>query len=757
MKEPSPVQEQKNVKPEKKTTLLFQRPASVKTPRIEQTEWGSRLPDRPYFPMPLGNGVDAMMINLSGSGEMHWERPLRSSNPLTRLLNTEWYRADRRDHSCSDSVYGQLMPFVDFSASPMIRGDFMVPREVKQFFDPRTATLTTFFSQLDNRTEEPLELRIHTFLTHDGVLVQSARCITAPRVGAQYSFTMSEPGPDYQNVRIPIARPADTRFEQNPEDPNLVDYSSTWEQGRAVGFSLVGGVAVTEVKKGADRLPPCRQVDQFTAIFHTGDTVWRAMAIQDDREGGDPSRRCAELLKKIRSVGVEGLHSEHCAAWEEYFSTSSVTLPDPAAQFLYDVSRYIVKANLHPCGFLPMGNFPYLWQGAMFWDASFGHQMLLGCGNFAEAASITRHFISLEKHGRALAERMNSQGIRIEWTVNLFDFSTYDPPLLQIHNNAVWAWAFLLEYRYTGNIPDQKTLGFVRELLLFLVDRLVQRDACGPEEPIVGIDESYRDPKPNDTWSIAVCLKALTEYSSLCAESGMDPDIADSEAACDRLRLLLAGNADAEGILQSFSGGKLPHWGSLVFDLYPDAPEAAPTLAKMSRNYYPEFDLFNFHGLTRYAERAFPWSNNWAARCLARIRRPEALHYWLNNTRSTNIFGGVPERVYYHGENYINWCMTAHAAQVWAMNAMLVDFRDGVLTLLGGIDTKIWRDLEFENIRTERGLSVSLRMESGKISCLSIASSSRNPRTLTLSIPAISLEKEIFLAEGTSSLTSILD
>lgn len=718
-------------------------PKSLKTPVLELTEWGGRLPEQAYFPVYLGNGRDAMFINIMGSGENHWERSVRASSPLTRLLSTEWHKADRRDYGKSRLVYGQLMPFVNFSSGPVLRGDDVVPRDVRQYFDPRSATVTTFLTQIDNRTGEDLELRSQTFLTADGLLVQVIRCIKAPACGVQYFFSLGEPGPDYQNAKVPFVKPEDATFEG---EGALLQYRSRWQQGRAEGFSLVGGVEVERIQVQSIDFPKFTQKDQVTVEFGSGDVVWRVLSIQDDREGGDPEAQCRALRERVNTLDVDGLHAAHCAQWEDYFSTSMVRFPDPAAQFLYDVSRYNIKANLHPCGFLPMGTMPYLWQGAMFWDASFGHQALLGCGNFQEAESVTGHIRSLESHGEKLAESLGSPGIRIEWTVNLFDFSVYDPPILQIHNNAVWAHALFEEARSQGRPICKEAAHFVRGLLAFLVDRLLHHAEETGSGAIIGMDESTRDPKPNDTWSAAICLKALEEYDAYCQERGLDPEIAELDRARTALRDILTSNTDADSVLQSFTGGRVPHWGSLVFDLFPDHLTAGPTLAKMTENYNAPHDLFNFHGLNRYAERAFPWANNWVARCLGRMRRPEALHYWLNNTRSTNHFGGVPERVWYHGENYINWCMTGHASQVWAMNGMLADFRDGVLTVLGGVDPAIWNSLAFSGIQAGDGLDVSLILEHGKIVELTV--SSRSPRTLIIQAPHFDFNGSFHLQTG---------
>jgi hypothetical protein len=724
-------------------------PDVLTPPELEMTEWGGRLPKQRYFPLYMGNGRDAMLINIMGAGDGHWERPIRSANPLSRLLNNGWYRADRRAFADSDLVYGQLVPFVEFSAGPLMRGEQVVPRELRQYFDPRTATLTTFFGQQDNRTEQWLRYRSQTWLTAEGLLVQTVTFLEVPECGVQFLFTMGEPSPDYQNAKVPFVRPDDAEFL--PErGGQLIRYRSRWEQGTAAGFSLLGGASVDRVREITYTRPASREVEQITALCGVGETVWRILSVQDTKEGENAAGLCQKALERIEQLGIGGLREAHCEEWAAYFDTCEVNLPDPTAQYLYEVSRYVIKANLHPCGFLPMGNLPSHWQGAMFWDASFGHQALAGCGNLTEAASIGNHFLSLEDAGRKRAASFGSPGIRIEWTVNLFDFSKYNPPCRQIHNNAVWAHCFFVLADHEAKRLDARTLAFVRDLLVFLVDQLLPEE--GQVDPLIGIDESYSDPKPNDTWSIAVTLKALEDYEAYCRSHDLPTQIPRLTEAITHLRRLLAGNVDADGILQSFTGGKVPHWGSLVFDLFPDSEAALPTLAKMSQYYCPEFHLFNFHGLNRYAERAFPWANNWVARSLARMGRPEALHYWLNNTRSTNAFGGVPERVFYHGENYIDWCMTGHASQVWAMNAMLADFRNDSLTLLGGIDPGLWHTLSFKNLHSGGGLTVSLVLEAGTLHSLRINNLSEDSRRVTIVAPHHQFCDTVLLAPGENEI-----
>lgn len=720
-------------------------PRIVETPAIELTEWGGRLPEQAYFPVYLSNGRDGMLINLMGTGESHWSGNMRSCYPLPKQLNPSWYRADRRVFEGCDLQYGHLLPFVDFSAGPQLRGDMLVPRDVRQYFDPRTATVTTLFEQYDNRTMQPLKVRTTTFLTEDGLLVQTIDFLEVPDSGVNYFFTLGEPGPDYLNAQVPFVKPNDPRFEADA-DKNVVWYRSFWEQGQAVGFSLVGGQEVATVNERREKHPAHVQMTQRTEICRQGDRIWRILAIQDSYEGEDPEALCQKLLSQARELGPDGLWQRHCEKWKDYFSTVEVCLPDKAAQFLYDVSRYLIKANLHPEGFLPMGMFPYQWQGVAFWDDWFAQQAFLSCGNTADADAILGHFHKLEEEGKALAAKHGSPGVRIEWTTGLKEMNRYSEPNLQVHNNAVWAYGVLLQSSYTGADVTPERLSFVEGLLIFVLDRILS--GKHGKAGFTGVDESENDPKPNDTWTLAITLKALETYIAYADQRGLEKKIPELDASVKKLQELLQGNTDSEQVMQSFKDGRLPHWGSLIFDLYPHAEQALPTLAAMTRNHDKVGDWFNFHGVNRYAERCFPWAGYWSSRCLARMGHREALHYWLNTTRATNMFGGVPERVYYHGELYINWFLTGHASMVWAMNGMLAHYDGGTLHLLEGIDPALWGTLSYDGLVTENGFKVSVNVVDGVINRLEIEASHAAPLDITIRSTTFGLNESLSLKPG---------
>jgi hypothetical protein len=92
--------------------------------------------------------------------------------------------------------------------------------------------------------------------------------------------------------------------------------------------------------------------------------------------------------------------------------------------------------------------------------------------------------------------------------------------------------------------------------------------------------------------------------------------------------------------------------------------------------------------------------------------------------------------------------MTGHASQVWAMNAILADFRNDTLTLLGGIDREIWDTLTFDRIHVGNGLAVSLKLEAGIIQSLQIQNFSKRRLELTVRAPHHDFEQKLVLESG---------
>lgn len=243
-----------------------------------------------------------------------------------------------------------------------------------------------------------------------------------------------------------------------------------------------------------------------------------------------------------------------------------------------------------------------------------------------------------------------------------------------------------------------------------------------------GVDESTTREKTNDTWTCAITLKALIEYRDAAKILKKKKAIKNLDMIIKKLGAGLDINIDKNGVMQSFQAGKLPHWGSLIFDLFLEHPSLKPTIKKIMENYDKEMDLYNFHGITRYAEKMFPWANYWVARILSLQGNTTAMKILENAAKWINYFGGVPERVFYHGELYNNWFLSGHSAMVWAMNGILVNSIGDTLRVLNSVEK--WKDVCFRNIYAGNKLIVSTEMKNGRIKHLSVKNLSKERRQI---------------------------
>ncbi|MDD5707200.1 MAG: hypothetical protein PHR35_14850 [Kiritimatiellae bacterium] len=722
--------------------------------KILENEHGACFPDKPYFPMYLGNGVDAMLVNVTGSGNP-WS--LAFAGRFMQAVG--WYKCDRRTHRNNKLVYGVMLPLLDFTSHAILNGDTAVPRDTEQVFDPRKATLTTIYSQVDNQTLARMRVRVTTFLTADHVLVERYEILEAPPCGVPLRFTVQSPPHHHLNLSRNVVYP-DRKTMAVDADETCLRYDFAYDEERLHGRALCWTDAAIASARIVDEDDTgewqCVRGEIQTRALHAGDAVVRYLAVLDCVDDPDYQAALDRLMESWRANGYALVRAKHEEDWDGYFGRSSIEIPRPDLQHLYEVSRYVIRANHHPrLGYQPVGNLPYLWGGAMFWDASFALSAFLGCGHREEAFRMIAFLRSLLPQARALARRLSAAGARLEWTTGTRDFTPYPDTVTQFHNNSVWAHAVYQCYAYTGDrafLAD--AIDLMEELLVFMVDRCV----VGHGDYLVmgeceGIDESVSQPKVNDTWTCAVTLKALEEYRCACAVLERPSRIEDLDRIIEGLARGLDANVDRDGVLQGFAGGKLPHWGCLVFDLFPEHPALEPTVREMMKNRDAEMDVYNFHAVTRYAEKGFPWAQYWAVRILSRTGNPQASALLDNAAESVGYFGSIPERVWYHGEFVNEWFSTGSAAMVWAVHGLLANVTGGELRLLSGA-AHAWKDVAFSGIHAGSGIVVSAKVLGGEIEALSIENKMAREQMLRLRLGEELIGDGLTLQPGANRLSA---
>ncbi len=689
---------------------------------------GACFPDRPYFPVILANGVDAVTIGPVGTA---LSRHDISSMTLPNASSLGWFKTDRK-HFASDTSYGSSLCLADPRTFLFLGDEQFMPLKTDQVFDPRTATVTTTFGLFSNRDTGSVRVEVKTFLTDDHLLVERFRILEAPAMPVHLEFSLAMPfdsgscdmDPPVQARSIrsaPLKRAGGLQYSYR-----LCGYQgigATWHDGAAPVIKTVG-------KNGSRRV--------VSAVLQAGASLTHYVAVLDNKDAGDPRRALAALVNKVRAEGYTGIYREHVANWRAYFRRSSVRLPARDLRHLYDTSLYVLRSvQDRRTGFMPMGIVPFHFQNAMFWDSWFASMAWLGCNRQAEARGMSAFWKRRLPEARAVARQLKCGGARFAWTSNREHFCRDKATVVQFHNNAVVALQVAQVWRATGDANFlREHLPVMEEALQFLFDRLVR--VQGGDVALLacaGPDESVLDQKRMDTWTCAVIIKTIDEYLAAIRTLGCPP----FQNILPRLRRMLwtalNRNVDRRGVLQSFEGGAHPHWGSLIFTLFPEHPARRRTLRALSM-YDRELDGYNSHGIIHYPERVFTWTEYWVARIQAEAGERTAWERLQKNVKFTNMFGGMPERIYMHGELFKNWFMTSHAACLWAVHALLLH-RDGDnLRVLTGLPED-WKTAAFDNLTTADGLRVSAAMKNGRLTRLEIINDHAEARRIRLHAPGI--------------------
>lgn len=76
----------------------------------------------------------------------------------------------------------------------------------------------------------------------------------------------------------------------------------------------------------------------------TGDATEIAVAVTTNQDGGDPLALGKARVSKALAAGYTDMFAQHRRWWDDFWSASSVTLPDPAIQAHYDRVKYFYGA-----------------------------------------------------------------------------------------------------------------------------------------------------------------------------------------------------------------------------------------------------------------------------------------------------------------------------------------------------------------------------------------------------------------------------
>ncbi len=713
-------------------------------------EYGACFPERPYFPLLAANGTDGILLGLTGASDEVGNIPYSTQLPFH--CNIGWYKTARKDYDYNDRAYGTAPCLANLPTVPVIGKEKTSLRATEQFFCPENRVLTTVFTMFESRGTAPAKVKVASFMTDEHLLVEHYEILQAPENGIRFEFKL---GPAVQNTLYDICvRPEQVEFNKLTGAGTGFKYAYHYKSPEIHD----GAAAVWSDNDGSEYLPPVKPVyDRKNYSLHTiitpvipeNSSVTRYTAVVDSNDVTDFHQEIERLAAKTRAAGYNEIFREHVAARKKYFGAATVKLPEPDLEYLYNFSRYLLDATFEQkSGFMPMGIMPMNWHNAMFWDSWFASMAWLGNNNRDYSARISLFFLGKLEEAKELARKLGKSGARFGWTTGREHFDLRQESIVQFHNNAVIAIQCLQVYQANGDLDFlRKIIDVPEQSLLFLCEALIRFDddraylaECS------GIDESTHDLKVTDTWTTATFIKASKMYMEACRDLGRKPFRNDLEAICGMLNDALNRNVDEQGVLQSFEGGRIPHWGSLVFNLFPNHPAIRKTVEAMSR-YDRELDSWNSHGVMTYLERLFTWTEFWIARILGEQEDAEGWTRLKKCAKFTGCFGSIPERIFYRGEPVKHYFMTSHSCFVWAIHSLLLSRKGKRLAVLTNLP-ETWKDAAFRNLTTPDGLQVSAKMRNGIIEELEIVNRHRQSREISLVVPGRNVSTEISLEHG---------
>ena len=699
---------------------------------LESGDEGACFPKRPYYPLVAGNGTDAISIGLGGfPDDPNWrcysmQLPFRTSLGWFKTARKDYLYANRRHGVPSYGTSVALAAPTTLLAIGKERN--LGIRDPRQVFDPEKRILTTTFHLKESRGSVPAKIRVTSFLTNEHLLVEHYELMQAPESGFRLGFQLVTPTATDQCELCVYPQKLDVetlgrgfRFIYSYESPEIYD-------GAAATWTDIMGCEI--------ELENEQPTIDWTPLIEEGKAVTHYVAVVDSYDAPDFSGEIDRLAEKTEKMGYEGIRHEHIERGSSGGQTARIKLPENDLAYLYDYSHYVLDASFDVAsGFLPMGILPCLWQNAMFWDSWFASMAWLGSNRADKAAKLSQFHRNKLPEAQRLAEKMDGVGARYGWTTSREHFELNPERVVQFHNNAVIALQCLQVHRFSGDKKWLKdSIAAIEQALMFLTERLVKiENGAASLRACAGLDESTSDLKGTDTWTAATYAKSLQEYLEACREVERPPFQEGLEEVAAMVLKALEDNVDAQGVLQSFAGGRTPHWGSLIYHLFPNHPSQDQTLAAMSQ-YDAELDSYNSHGVAGYRDRIFTWTEFWIAKLLAAAERPEGWERLRQCAKFTDGFGSFPERVFYGGELLKLPFLTAHAAYIWAINSLLVNRQGDRLAILTNLPAH-WTTVSVQNLTTPDGLKVSAILQENKVIRVEIVNLHQEARHIDLVLP----------------------
>ena len=668
-----------------------------------------------YFPFLLGNGIDCVLVDYSGSmscnsGHLHVEQHQGAV--------CAWYKSIHRDRKNA--------------IAPLLQADFTLIHgegeacEVgpfRQRFEPETAILDTQIEAAD------FQIGIQSFLTSEQILVEHYTLHNIPENKAAVSFNLHFPVAP--NSFTKLSAESSYKFGNRPENGG-VNCSYQINGIKGIGMMYTDFPMVKkDISKGRGRI--------LLSHLKKGDSFTRYLILMDEKDTPYYKRAIDEKLDKIKKTSYGNILKSHQGEWREYYKQSSISLPDKNLEYLYHLSLYLIRANQNPkTGLISLGNYPILWSGGVSdaFDLFFPHRALLGANKMKEAEALIDGYRKAIPIARDYADKLDCKGAYFPWFMNykgesLNFIHPKEHPMIEKHNNGCMVMEVWNQYLYSGDMTVLKKYWcLIKETTDFLLSSIVsENEKTAFIRRGEGADESA--PRINDSSHLFTTIKSL---EALVQAAGiLNKKIAESYSkTLEKLKRGVKGNY-RNGILLPYKGADTINTSMFTFYLF-NLPEgiAEKNIEKALKECKGQLGLTS---QGNYRNLIWPWAEWQASIALSHMKDKRAFDHLCNGAECSSSLGAFPEKIRPDGFPINYWFLTAHGTYVWAVNSMLAHSSGDKVRILPGIPDE-WRDLEFENLRLSSGMLVSLKMKNGKICDMKLRNMNSRAIRAYIEIPA---------------------
>lgn len=658
------------------------------------------FPEREYGHCVLGNGVDLLYVDWSGS--------MSFKDQINGIFGY-WYKLDRKN-----SPYGDPVPLLRVKYCLVSGAGPVEIATSTQDFDPSTAVLSSSI------TAEPFRFIVKSFLTQNHLFVLEFKFQEFPEDG-EICFALDD-------NRITYTRKYVDRLS------NPVRYSTNgkriiaeYQQTGTCKFSGIGVMDVITTDKGETEISnqgrnfPYLASNIFIRLkgLKNGSTVYCVTCVMDDMDSQDYREKVFQTVEEFRKKTYKEIFKNHTTFWQNYMNKSEVNISHDI-DYLYKTSMYLLKAVQFPTGaIIPSSVFPNNHGCLVYWDAFFDEMGFLRNNKFTEAKKIAEFWLLGLEKARKNAKSLGFQGAYYGWAT---DFYGYDQRALstnQVHFNgdiSLCCWKY---FQYTGDIEYLKrAFPVIKETIDFLISGYIEENnGVMQVKPCESLDESPYN-RTSDTWTSCVIIKGIESIINAADILGEKIELETYKKIHKGLTSAIERNCK-DGILFSHKDFGSLNTGSILSLIMLDGIKNADYMKTFNRyvdDTQEQIGLGWGHS-SRMRCLIFPWAELIAAVFLSKQENPDAYYHIDRAIKATNSFGGIAEYIWIHGLISRQWYVSAHGTFLWAIAEMLAYSDFEKIVLFSGLPDDLIKDgVSFKNISIQGNALVSCRVKKDEIS-----------------------------------------